>query len=56
LGASLARIELRVMFSELLQRLPDLRLAGPPEPRRASNFISGPESMPVQFTPVAPVG
>jgi cytochrome P450 family 142 subfamily A polypeptide 1 len=56
LGASLARIELKTMFTELLQRLPDLQLAGPAEPRRASNFISGPETMPVKFTPVAPVG
>jgi cytochrome P450 family 142 subfamily A polypeptide 1 len=56
LGASLARIELRVMFSELLRRLPDIQLAGPAEPRRASNFISGPEAMPVEFTPAAPVG
>jgi len=56
LGASLARIELKVMFSELLRRLPDLHLAGPAEPRRASNFISGPEAMPVEFTPVARVG
>jgi cytochrome P450 family 142 subfamily A polypeptide 1 len=52
LGASLARVELRVMFDELLQRLPDIELAGDPLPRRASNFISGPEAMPVRFTPV----
>jgi len=51
MGASLARIELKVMFSELLRRLPDLHLAGDPLPRRASNFISGPEAMPVAFTP-----
>jgi cytochrome P450 family 142 subfamily A polypeptide 1 len=51
MGASLARIELRVMFSELLRRLPDLHLAGDPSPRRASNFISGPEAMPVAYTP-----
>jgi cytochrome P450 family 142 subfamily A polypeptide 1 len=51
MGASLARVELRVMFSELLRRLPDLHLAGDPSPRRASNFISGPEAMPVAFTP-----
>jgi cytochrome P450 len=37
MGASLARIELKVMFSELLRRLPDLHLAGEPLPRRASN-------------------
>jgi cholest-4-en-3-one 26-monooxygenase len=52
LGASLARLELKVMFTELLRRLPDLHLAGDPLPRRASNFISGPEAMPVAFTPV----
>jgi cytochrome P450 family 142 subfamily A polypeptide 1 len=51
LGASLARLELQVMFSELLSRLPDLHLAGDPMPRRPSNFISGPEAMPVAFTP-----
>jgi cytochrome P450 family 142 subfamily A polypeptide 1 len=51
LGASLARLELQVMFSELLRRVPDLHLAGDPLPRRPSNFISGPEAMPVAFTP-----
>jgi cholest-4-en-3-one 26-monooxygenase len=51
MGASLARLELKVMFSELLRRLPDLHLAGDPLPRRTSNFISGPEAMPVAFTP-----
>ena len=52
LGAALARLELRVMFEELLRRLPDLRLAGEDLlPRRASNFIVGFESMPVEFTP-----
>lgn len=52
LGASLARLELKVMFSELLRRMPDLELAGDdPLPYRASNFISGPEAMPVRFTP-----
>jgi len=50
MGASLARLELQVMFSEVLRRLPDLRLAGDPHPRRPSNFISGPEAMPVAFT------
>src|SRR5687768_8300556 len=52
LGASLARLELRLMFREVLRRLPDLQLAGPePLEYRASNFISGPEAMPVTFTP-----
>ena len=52
MGASLARLELNVMFSELLRRLPDLYRTGEAHPRRASNFISGPEAMPVAFTPV----
>jgi cytochrome P450 family 142 subfamily A polypeptide 1 len=53
LGAALARLECRLMFTELLRRLPDLELAtDDPLPRRASNFISGLEAMPVTFTPV----
>jgi cytochrome P450 family 142 subfamily A polypeptide 1 len=59
LGNSLARLELKVMFEELLRRLPDLRLAdsAPSEPAfRPANFISGYEAMPVVFTPTAPVG
>ena len=52
LGASLARLELTVMFEQILTRLPDLRLASDdPLPYRASNFIVGPEAMPVRFTP-----
>jgi cytochrome P450 family 142 subfamily A polypeptide 1 len=54
LGAALARLECRLMFTELLRRLPDLELmTGDPLPRRASNFISGLEAMPVAFTPAA---
>ncbi|MCB0996886.1 MAG: cytochrome P450 [Acidimicrobiales bacterium] len=57
LGASLARLELRIMFERLLARLPDVELATEePLPWRASNFISGPEAMPVRFTPSEPVG
>jgi len=53
LGAALARLECRLMFTELLRRLPDLELTtDDPLPRRASNFISGLEAMPVAFTPV----
>ena len=55
LGASLARLEVKVMFSELLRRLPDIHLATDDVlPRRASNFSSGLEAMPVRFDP-APV-
>ena len=49
LGASLARLELRVMFEELLKRLPTLELAGPgPPPLRPSNFIVGIERLDVR--------
>jgi cytochrome P450 family 142 subfamily A polypeptide 1 len=53
LGQALARLELRVMFEQLLVRVPDLELAVDPAdlPRRPANFISGLESMPVRFTP-----
>jgi cytochrome P450 family 142 subfamily A polypeptide 1 len=51
LGASLARLELRVMFEELLARLPELALAVPASELtyRPSNFIVGLEEMPVEF-------
>jgi cholest-4-en-3-one 26-monooxygenase len=57
LGNQLARLELRVMFEQLFERLPDLAPAGPgPLPRRPSNFISGLESMPVTYTPTSRIG
>lgn len=56
LGNSLARLELRVIFEQLLTRLPDLELVDEVEPPwRPANFISGYEAMPVRFTPTAPV-
>ena len=51
LGASLARLELRVLFEQLLRRLPDIELASGDLPLRPSNFIVGIEKMPVRFTP-----
>jgi cytochrome P450 family 142 subfamily A polypeptide 1 len=52
LGASLARLELRVMLRAVLERLPGLALApGAELEYRPSNFVSGLESMPVRFTP-----
>ena len=52
LGSSLARLELRVMFEELLARLPDIHLTcSEPPPLRPSNFIAGIEALPVAFTP-----
>ena len=50
LGASLARLEIRCMFEELLRRLPDIELDGPVQ-RLRSNFINGIKHMPVRFTP-----
>ena len=52
LGTNLARLEIRVMFEELLRRLPDIELAGPVA-RLRSNFINGIKHMPVTFTPEA---
>lgn len=50
LGLNLARLEIRIMFEELLRRLPDIELDG--EVRRLrSNFINGVKTMPVKFTP-----
>jgi cytochrome P450 family 142 subfamily A polypeptide 1 len=57
LGHSLARLELRTMFETLFDRLPDLALVDEAEPAyRPANFVSGYQSMPVRFTPTAPVG
>ncbi len=57
LGNRLARLELSVMFDRLLTRLPDLALATEAEPpRRAANFVSGYDEMPVVFTPSQPIG
>jgi cytochrome P450 family 142 subfamily A polypeptide 1 len=52
LGASLARLEIRVMLEELLRRLPDMELADPTAPvlRTPSSFIRGIPSMPVRFS------
>jgi len=52
LGNNLARLEIRVMFEEILRRLPDLELAGPVR-RLRSAFINGIKEMPVHFTPEA---
>lgn len=49
LGNSLARLEMRVMFEELLPRLADIRLTG--EVRRVrSNFVNGIKELPVTVT------
>lgn len=56
LGNQLARLELKIMLTKVLQRLPDLRLADDNTLElRPANFVSGLESMPVVFTPTARV-
>lgn len=47
LGANLARLEIQLIFEELLQRLPDLEFAGPVR-RLRSNFVNGIKTMPVR--------
>jgi cholest-4-en-3-one 26-monooxygenase len=55
LGANLARMEIRVMFEHLLDRLPDIRQNGELQ-RLQSQFINGVKHLPVAFTPAARVG
>jgi cytochrome P450 family 142 subfamily A polypeptide 1 len=52
LGAQLARLELRVIFTELLTRLQDLRLADPGfvPAYSHSSFVRGIQALPVTFT------
>jgi len=49
LGAHLARLEMKVMFEELMRRVSDIEIAGPVE-RLRSNFVAGIKHMPVRFT------
>ncbi len=52
LGANLARAEMKVMFREILRRMPDMEQTAPAQ-RLRSNFINGLKHMPVKFTPAA---
>jgi cholest-4-en-3-one 26-monooxygenase len=49
MGANLARLELRLIFREVLDRIPDMHLTGEPQLLR-SNFIGGVKHMPVDFS------
>ena len=49
LGQHLARLEMRVLWEELLPHIASLKLAGEPQ-RMAANFVCGPKSVPIRFT------
>jgi cytochrome P450 len=49
LGNALARLELRVLFEELVRRIPDMQFAGEIS-RLTSNFSNELTSMPVTYT------
>jgi cholest-4-en-3-one 26-monooxygenase len=46
LGANLARLEIRIMFTEILSQMPELELSGETQ-RLCSNFINGIKHLPV---------
>ena len=50
LGANLARMEIKLMFTEIAERMPDIKVTGPARMLR-SNFIGGIKELPVSFTP-----
>jgi cytochrome P450 len=48
LGQHLARLEMRILFEELLPRLKNVRLRG--EPRYVeSTFVNGLKALPIEF-------
>ena len=49
LGASLARLEVRVVFEELLERVTAIEITGEPD-RLRSNFINGIKHLPIRVT------
>jgi cytochrome P450 family 142 subfamily A polypeptide 1 len=52
LGAQLARLEIRVMFEEMLRRMPDWELVDPEEPRIvAATFARAYDRIRIRFTP-----
>ena len=50
MGAQLARMQLQILFTEILTRLPDIRVVGPPE-RLKSLWFNGINKMEVEYTP-----
>ena len=55
LGANLARLEIKVIVEELMERLPDIEQAGAVSKLR-SHFVAGIKHLPVRFTPSPPAG
>ncbi len=49
MGAHLAKLEVRIAFEELLGRIDEIELTGPPE-RLRSNFFNGIKRLPVKVT------
>ena len=49
LGLHLARLEMRILFEALLDRLETVELAGE-APRSSSTFVGGLKSLPIRFT------
>jgi len=50
LGARLGRLQMQVMLSSLLERLPDIQVVGPAQ-RTHSNFLNSAKTLPVSFAP-----
>ncbi|MYT73646.1 MULTISPECIES: cytochrome P450 [unclassified Streptomyces] len=53
-GALLAKAEVEIGVNQLLDAMPDVRLADGFDPVEQGVFTRGPQSLPVTFTPVAP--
>ena len=52
IGSNVARLNLRIVFEEILARLQDIRITAGEQPRFAApNFSRGPEYLPISFTP-----
>jgi cytochrome P450 len=50
LGLHLARLEMRILFDELLDRIDSVDMAGTPQ-RASSTFVGGPKTLPIRFVP-----
>ena len=48
LGQHMAKMEMRILFEELIPRLKSIEFAGEPK-NTASNFVSGPKTLPVRY-------